>query len=117
LASLVSGNNEEVVTYLDDTLIWMPANRRDSRPVREQAQSVLNGIMAAFRTSQYDGLSLNIGKCSIHTTQELQAAEAKFSERSSGARPVGSNFSVLKSGRSNDSSGKSCCCLASRRSS
>ena len=73
LTELVSSYNAEVVSYLDDTLIWIPHDSRDSRTSREQAQALLNCIKSDFSTYRTDGLSLNISKCSIHTIEYLRS--------------------------------------------
>jgi hypothetical protein len=72
LETLLGPFQAEISAYLDDTVIWLPADPLSNRSMREQAQSALDLIAADFRDHTEDGMSLNLAKCHFHTTAEIQ---------------------------------------------
>lgn len=78
LADLQQLRNSEISAYLDDTLVWLPKDPNSDLTLQEQAQAALDAIAADFRAHTDDGLSLNLAKCQIHTTQDLSHSGVKF---------------------------------------
>ena len=74
LAELLAPTKAEFSAYLDDTVVWVPYDDQSSLTMLEQAKLVLLSIEADFRDSPDDGLTLNMAKCHISTTAQIQEA-------------------------------------------
>jgi reverse transcriptase-like protein len=67
IAAIARHHGGSVMSYLDDTAIWLPQDPTDASPLLQQASKCQAEITMDFLVNDDDGLSLNLAKTKVFT--------------------------------------------------